>query len=79
LAGIPSVLGAAVEEEDDGWRVWTFMSGWDRVDEKAVYAAERETLWAPGAVPVRFLLEPESTAEDFEAAIAEMIVTFRRQ
>jgi hypothetical protein len=79
IAHLPDVIGVAVEEDLDGWRVWTFLAGWDRGQEKAIYAAEYETLRAlEGSLAVRFLLEPESTPQGFEARAAEMAVLFRR-
>ena len=79
LTAIPDVIGAALEEVHDGWRVWTYLAGWERPDEKAVYAAEYETVLALGAVPLQFVLEPESSAQEFEASTAGMTVIYRRQ
>jgi hypothetical protein len=79
LAAVPDVIGAAVEEELEGWHVWVFLEGWDRRQEKAVYAAEHKTLLAlAGSIPVRFLLEPETTPEEFESRAAEMVVVYLR-
>ena len=78
LASIPQVIGAALEEEADGWTVITFLEGWDDSAERAVYAAEWAALRSPIAAPIHFQLRPRATAESFAAEARKMTVLYRR-
>ena len=79
LAVIGDVIGAAVEGSVNGWRVVTYLRGFDPQPEEAVYDAEFSMMPILGRFPLHFLLQPHATPERFEADAADMTVIYRRK
>ena len=79
LRRIGDVHCVAAVEDAEGYRVVTFMDGWNIEAERAVYRAEYDFLRTAGDILIDFLLIPNADEETITEASSQMTVLYYRQ